>query len=76
MLVWVLTTATLAVPAIASAHTTLESSAPANDEVLARAPERVVLRFSEPVETAFGSVRVYDAATRRADSGDASTRRA
>ncbi len=65
-------TATLAVPAIASAHTTLESSSPANDEVLAQAPERVVLRFSERVETAFGSVRVYDAATRRADDGGTS----
>jgi copper transport protein len=53
----------------ASAHATLVSSQPANDEVLPRAPARVVLRFNEPVETAFGSVRVYDGKARRVDDG-------
>jgi copper transport protein len=61
--------AALAAASTASAHAALESSTPANDEVLARAPARVVLRFSEPVETAFGSVRVYDGAARRVDDG-------
>ncbi len=66
------TVAAVAASAAAStawAHAALESSTPANDEVLARAPKRVVLRFSEPVETAFGSVRVYDGAARRVDDG-------
>jgi copper transport protein len=51
------------------AHARLDSSAPSNDEVLARAPRQVVLRFSEPVETAFGSVRVYDGSASRVDDG-------
>ena len=51
------------------AHASLDSSAPSNDEVLARAPRQVVLKFSEPVETAFGSVRVYDGSARRVDDG-------
>ena len=46
--------------AVGVAHAVLDSSTPSNDEVLRRAPEQVVLTFSEPVETAFGSVRVYD----------------
>jgi len=53
----------------AFAHATLVSSSPANDEVLSRAPARVVLRFNESVETALGSVSVYDGATRRVDAG-------
>lgn len=61
--------AALAAASSAWAHAELVSSIPAGDEVLPRAPERVVLRFSEPVETAFGSVRVYDGAARRVDDG-------
>jgi copper transport protein len=53
----------------AFAHATLVSSSPENDEVVRSAPRQVVLRFDEPVETAFGSVRVYDGAARRVDSG-------
>ena len=53
----------------AFAHSTLLSSSPENDEVVRSAPRQVVLRFDEPVETAFGSVRVYDGAARRVDSG-------
>ena len=52
--------AALAAASSAWAHAELVSSIPASGEVLPRAPERVVLRFSEPVETAFGSVRVPD----------------
>jgi copper transport protein len=47
----------------------LVSSSPTNDEVLEHAPAQVVLRFSEPVETAFGSIRVYDGYARRVDEG-------
>ena len=61
--------AALAAAPTASAHATLVSSTPSNDEVLGRAPAQVVLRFNEPVETAFGSVRVYDGAARRVDDG-------
>ena len=53
----------------ALAHATLDSSTPSNDEVLGRAPERVVLRFDEPVESAFGSVRVYDGSAKPVDDG-------
>jgi copper transport protein len=53
----------------ASAHAMLDFSTPSNDDVLDRAPAQVVLRFNEPVETAFGSVRVYDGAARRVDEG-------
>jgi copper transport protein len=35
--------------------------------VLGRAPEQVVLTFSDPVEAAFGSVRIYNGAARRID---------
>jgi copper transport protein len=59
----------LAASPSALAHTTLESSTPANDEVLGKAPARVVVRFSESVETALGSVRVYDGSVRRVDDG-------
>src|SRR4051794_41957740 len=55
-------------PVAAGAHATLGGSAPASGERLQRPPGRVVLRFSEPVEAAFGTVRVVDAHGRRADA--------
>jgi len=58
-------------PARAAAHAQLEGTAPQRGSVLRRAPERVVFRFSEPVEGSFGAVRVFDAAGRRVDEGDA-----
>lgn len=58
-------------PAAASAHAELESTTPKRGAVLRAAPERVVFRFSEPVEGSFGAVRVFDAAGRRVDEGDA-----
>ena len=54
----------------ASAHAVLIGTTPGNDSVLEHSPELVALRFNEPVETAFGSVRVYDSTARRVDSGD------
>jgi copper transport protein len=63
-----LTTALVTAPA-AAAHATLVSSTPANDAVVVRPPSSVVLRFSEPVESAFGAVRVYDSDVRRVDAG-------
>ena len=53
----------------ALAHASLGSSTPSNDEVIRRAPAQVVLRFDEPIESAFGSVRVYDGSARRVDEG-------
>jgi copper transport protein len=59
----------LAVVPTASAHAILLSSTPASDSVVDQAPSSVVLRFNEPVESAFGSVRVYDARAKRVDDG-------
>ncbi len=61
--------AALALPAAASAHAVLEDSQPSRGDQVPRAPQRVVLRFDEPVEVAFGSVRVYDAHGKRVDNG-------
>jgi copper transport protein len=55
----------------AEAHATLESSTPARGAALERPPGEVVLRFSEPVEVAFGAVRVIDAGGRELARGDA-----
>jgi copper transport protein len=62
--------AALATPAGAHAHARLLTTEPANDAVLETSPGQVRLRFSEPVETAFGAVRVYDAQARRVDAGE------
>jgi copper transport protein len=59
----------LAAAPAALAHAILQSSSPANGVVLKQSPSRVTLQFSEAVETAFGSVRVYDANAKRVDSG-------
>ena len=64
------TLAALAAASGASAHAVLIGTTPGNDSVLERSPALVSLRFNEPVETAFGSVRVYDSTARRVDSGD------
>src|SRR4051794_40724895 len=60
--------AALVAPA-ASAHAVLQTTRPANDEIVKTAPSQVVLTFDEPVETAFGSVRVYDPHSQRVDEG-------
>jgi copper transport protein len=64
----VLVTALVAVP-VAGAHAVLLRTTPANDSLLLVSPKKVTLRFNEPVESAFGSVRVYDGAASRADDG-------
>jgi len=50
----------LGTAAPAAAHAVLLGSDPAPQSVLATAPPRVRLQFSEPVETTFGSIRVVD----------------
>ena len=62
--------AALAVVPAAGAHAQLIATTPANDAVVDAAPAEVGLRFSEPVEAAFGAVRVYDARATRVDDGD------
>jgi copper transport protein len=62
--------AALAAAPSALAHAQLVATEPADDAVLAESPAQVVLRFNEAVETAFGAVRVYDAAAKRVDDGD------
>jgi copper transport protein len=59
----------LAAAPIAGAHAVLVSTTPSNDQVVERAPRAIVLRFNEAVESAFGSVRVYDSQARRVDDG-------
>jgi copper transport protein len=57
-----------AAPALA--HSTLVATEPRRDAVVEHPPDRVLLRFDEPVETALGSVSVYDGEGRRVDGGD------
>jgi copper transport protein len=58
-----------ATAATAWGHATLVTTSPGDDSVLAQAPGSVSLRFDEPVETAFGALRVYDGRGRRVDDG-------
>lgn len=67
-LIAVVVAALVAVP-IAAGHAMLVSTTPGNDVVLERSPRSVVLRFNEPVESAFGSIRAYDSQARRVDDG-------
>jgi copper transport protein len=57
----------LAPPAVA--HSTLTSTEPARDRVLDQPPKTVALHFDEAVETALGSITVYDGEGRRVDAG-------
>ena len=59
----------VALPAAASAHATLEASTPERGAALARPPATVMLRFDEPVEIAFGAIKVFDAKGGRVDAG-------
>ncbi len=61
-------TAALAVASPASAHSTLIATEPSRNAVVERAPDRVLLRFDERVETQLGSIRVYDWAGSRVDA--------
>jgi copper transport protein len=48
----------LALPQAAQAHAVLEGTSPGRGAQLERPPARVLVRFNEPVEVAFGAVRV------------------
>jgi len=62
--------AVLASAAPALAHSTLVATEPRRDAIVEHPPDRVLLRFDEPVETALGSVSVYDGDGRPVDGGD------
>jgi copper transport protein len=55
----------------ASAHAIVESTEPRIDQVVETSPERIVMNFNEPVELAFGAIRVYDTNGDRVDDGEA-----
>ena len=57
-------------PASAEAHANLVESDPAVNSVLPDSPERVTIRFTEPLEPALSEIRLLDAQGRRVDSGD------
>ena len=59
----------LALPSAAGAHAVLVETTPARGAALQRAPEGVDFRFTEPVESNFGAVRVFDSSGRRVDRG-------
>ena len=64
----VLLVALVAAPG-AAAHATLQQATPATTRSNRQSPPEVTLQFSEAVETAFGSIRVYDCGGSRVDSG-------
>lgn len=53
----------------AGAHAVLIETQPANGTLLERWPDRVLLRFNEPVDASLGAMRVYDSDANRVDSG-------
>lgn len=53
------------------AHAELLESEPAAGETVAESPEQVRLRFNEPVDAAFGPLKVYDSSGERVDEDDA-----
>ena len=59
------------VPAVASAHATLQETIPARGQKLDAVPAQVVFRFDEPVEAAFGALRVFDAQGNEVQTGEA-----
>jgi len=68
LVIAVVLAALTATPA-ALAHAILQASDPGSNSVVRTSPKTVSLRFNEAVETAFGSIRVYDCNGGRVDSG-------
>jgi copper transport protein len=54
----------------AAAHAVLLRGTPSDRQTLERAPDRVQLLFSEPLDQVFSSLRVLDARGQRVDTGD------
>lgn len=61
--------ALLLVPTLAGAHAQVLSTQPEQGAVLKTPPASVEFRFGEPVEVAFGAVRVFDQDGGRVDAG-------
>jgi copper transport protein len=61
-----------AVAPTAEAHAILESTSPARGVTVKSQPKLIMFRFSEPVESSFGAVRVLDAKGRQVESGSVS----
>jgi copper transport protein len=59
---------TLMLAPVAWAHSTLLETEPPRDRVVEHSPKEVVLHFDEPVESALGSIIVYDGEGNRVDS--------
>ena len=57
-------------PGRAAAHANLAESDPAANSVLATSPDRVTIRFTEPLEAALSEIRVLDSRGERVDLGD------
>ncbi|MGH2808287.1 MAG: copper resistance CopC/CopD family protein [Actinomycetota bacterium] len=55
----------------AFAHAIVSETEPRIDQVVDGSPESVVMRFNEPVELAFGAIRVFDTNGDRVDAGEA-----
>jgi len=58
------------IPGRATAHAVLLRSIPPTGQTLQRAPDQVQLLFSEPIDPAFSSVRVFDNSKQPVDRGD------
>lgn len=61
----------LIAPASALAHATLQSTLPERGQKLDSAPSEVVFIFDESVEASFGALRVFDAAGKEVQTGEA-----
>ncbi len=48
------------VPQAVSAHAALESSTPANGDVIDAAPSEISVRFTEPLEQSYSRLELYD----------------
>jgi copper transport protein len=57
---------------VAMAHAILRSTSPARGVTVKMEPKLITFVFSEPVESSFGAVRVYDANGRQVESGSVS----
>lgn len=61
-------TAFVAAAPVARAHAIVQHTEPGIDAVVEVSPERAVMHFNEPVEVAFGAIRVYDTTGQRVDA--------
>ena len=62
--------ASVAAAPLAHAHAIVEKTEPGIDMVVETSPDRVVMHFNEPIEAAFGAIRVYDTSGVRVDADD------